>query len=485
MKKPRRTPIFVENVEIIDAGSEGMAVAKPDDKVVFVPFAAPGDIVDLSFFKKKRNYFEGKIIEIKKYSEKRTDPICSHFGLCGGCKWQHIDYQWQLFYKEKQVKDNFDRIGKIDYPEIKPILASDNQFYYRNKLEYSFSNRKWLTDKAEPGTHSEDDVKGLGFHLPGMFDRILDIEHCYLQEEPSNRIRLFIKDYAIRNKFSFYNARAYEGLMRNMFIRSTSDGNFMLIVIFQHEDKEAINSLLTAVSEKFPEISSLFYAINNKKNDSVSDLPMHLFKGEPFIVEKMASPNPSQDDLIFRIGPLSFYQTNAKQAEKLYRTAFEFASPKKTDLVYDLYTGTGTIALYFARFVKHVVGIEYVEEAIEDAKENAKINHIDNTTFVSGDMAKVLDDNFIEQHGTPDIIVTDPPRAGMHGKVVEQLLKIKAKKIVYVSCNPATQARDLSLLDKYYEIKAIQAVDMFPHTQHVENVVLLELRSEPLNQEQD
>ena len=483
MKKPRRTPVFVENVEIVDAGSEGMAVAKPDDKVVFVPFAAPGDIVDLSFFKKKRNYYEGKIIEIKKYSDKRTTPVCSHFGLCGGCKWQHIDYKWQLFYKEKQVKDNFERIGKIDYPEISPILASDKRFYYRNKLEYSFSNRKWLTDKAEPGTHSEDDVKGLGFHLPGMFDRILDIEHCYLQEEPSNRIRLFIKDYAIRNKLSFYNARAYEGLMRNMFIRSTSDEKFMLIVIFQYEDKEVINKLLTAVSEEFPEITSLLYAINNKKNDSVSDLPMQLFKGAPFIVEKMASPSPLYNDLEFRIGPLSFYQTNAKQAEKLYRTAFDFANPKETDLVYDLYTGTGTIALYFAHFVKHIIGIEYVEEAIEDAKENAKMNHIANTTFIAGDMAKVLDDDFVEQHGMPDIIVTDPPRAGMHGKVIEQLLKIKAKKIVYVSCNPATQARDLSLLHKQYKIKSVQPVDMFPHTQHVENVVLLELRSEPLTQE--
>ncbi|MDR0970477.1 MAG: 23S rRNA (uracil(1939)-C(5))-methyltransferase RlmD [Lentimicrobiaceae bacterium] len=483
MKKPRRTPVFVENIEIVDAGSEGMAVAKPEGKVVFVPFAAPGDIVDLSFFKKKRNYFEGKIIEIKKYSDKRTAPVCSHFGLCGGCKWQHIDYKWQLFYKEKQVKDNFERIGKIDNPEISPILASDKRFYYRNKLEYSFSNRKWLTDKADAGTHSEDDVKGLGFHLPGMFDRILDIKHCYLQEEPSNRIRLFIKDYAIRNKLSFYNARAYEGLMRNMFIRSTSDEKFMLIIIFQYEDKEVINKLLTAVSEEFPEITSLLYAINNKKNDSVSDLPMHLFKGDPFIVEKMASPNPLHNNLEFRIGPLSFYQTNAKQAEKLYRTVFDFANPKETDLVYDLYTGTGTMALYFARFAKHIIGIEYVEEAIADAKENARMNHIANTTFIAGDMAKVLDDDFIEQHGVPDIIITDPPRAGMHRKVIEQLLKIKAKKMVYVSCNPATQARDLSLLYQQYKIKSVQPVDMFPHTQHVENVVLLELRSELLADE--
>lgn len=478
MKKPRRTPIFVEDVEIIDAGSEGMAVAKPDEKVVFVPFGAPGDIVDLEFFKKKRNYFEGKIISFKKYSDKRTKPVCSHFGLCGGCKWQHIDYQWQLFYKQKQVKDNFDRIGKIKYPEIRPILGSEKQLYYRNKLEYTFSNRKWLIDGAPSGTHSENDVKGVGFHLPNMFDRILDIDYCYLQANPSNDIRLFIKKFAIENNLSFYNVRTHEGFLRNLIIRSTSHDEWMVIIVFGHENRAEQEKLLKAIADKFPMIISLMYVVNEKANDTINDLPIKCFKGDPFLIEKMPSPGKNKVELKFRIGPVSFFQTNVYQAERLYKTAFELAEVKGDELVYDLYTGTGTIALYFSRSIKNVVGIEYIEDAIEDAKINAELNGITNAKFHVGDMAKVFTDDFITENGQPDIIITDPPRAGMHEKVIEQLLKIKAKKIVYVSCNPATQARDIQLLDSCYEVKAVQPVDMFPHTQHVENVTLLQLRTE-------
>lgn len=476
MKKPRRTPIFVEDVEIIDAGSEGMAVAKPDEKVVFIPFGAPGDIVDIEFYKKKRNYFEGKIISIKKYSDKRTKPVCCHFGLCGGCKWQHIDYQWQLYYKQKQVKDNFDRIGKIEYPEILPIKGCENQFYYRNKLEYTFSNRKWLIDGAPTGTHSEDDVKGLGFHLPNMFDRILDIDKCYLQADPSNSIRLFIKEFAIKNNFSFYNVRTHEGFLRNLIIRSTSFGEWMVILVYGHESKDEQELLMNAIADKFPMIHSLMYVVNEKSNDTINDLQIQCYKGNPFLIEKMASPNNLHADLKFRIGPVSFFQTNVFQAEKLYKTAFELADVQGDELVYDLYTGTGTIALYFARSIKHVVGIEYIEEAIVDAKINAELNNITNAQFYVGDMAKVFTDDFIAQNGQPDIVITDPPRAGMHEKVIEQLLKIKAKKIVYVSCNPSTQARDIQLLDPLYKVLAVQPVDMFPHTQHVENVTLLQLK---------
>lgn len=475
MKKIKQ-PQFINNVEIIDAGSEGMSIAKPEEKVVFIPFGAPGDIVDIQVFKKKSNCFDGKIVNIVKESNKRVKPVCQHFGLCGGCKWQHLDYQWQLYYKQKQVKDNLDRIAKIEYPEITPILGCEKQYYYRNKVEYSFSNRKWLTDGAPAGTYTEEQCKGFGYHLPGLFDRVIDIEHCYLQAEPSNEIRLFIKDFTMGKGLSYHNVRAHQGTMRNVIVRCNGKGEFMVIIIINEENSIVRNELIPALSEKFPQIISIMLVINPKFNDTISDLPFECLKGDPYLIETMNSPRIGFEDLSFRVGPVSFFQTNVYQAERLYKAAFDLADVSGDELMYDLYTGTGTIALYFSRFVKKVVGIEYVEEAIADARINAQINNIDNATFYAGDMAKVLDDAFIVENGTPDIIVTDPPRAGMADKVIEQLKKIKAKKIIYISCNPATQARDLQLLNDLYEVVAVQPVDMFPHTQHVENIASLKLR---------
>ena len=475
MKKIKQ-PQFINNVEIIDAGSEGMSIAKPEEKVVFIPFGAPGDIVDIQVFKKKSNCFDGKIVNIVKESDKRVKPVCQHFGLCGGCKWQHLDYQWQLYYKQKQVKDNLDRIAKIEYPEITPILGCEKQYYYRNKVEYSFSNRKWLTDGAPAGTYTEEQCKGFGYHLPGLFDRVIDIEHCYLQAEPSNEIRLFIKDFTMAKGLSYHNVRAHQGTMRNVIVRCNSKGEFMVIIIINEENSIVRNELIPALSEKFPQIISIMLVINPKFNDTISDLPFECLKGDPYLIETMNSPRIGFEDLSFRVGPVSFFQTNVYQAERLYKAAFDLADVSGDELMYDLYTGTGTIALYFSRFVKKVVGIEYVEEAIADARINAQINNIDNATFYAGDMAKVLDDAFIVENGTPDIIVTDPPRAGMADKVIEQLKKIKAKKIIYISCNPATQARDLQLLNDLYEVVAVQPVDMFPHTQHVENIASIKLR---------
>lgn len=475
MKKIKQ-PQFINNVEIIDAGSEGMSIAKPEEKVVFIPFGAPGDIVDIQVFKKKSNCFDGKIVNIVKESDKRVKPVCQHFGLCGGCKWQHLDYQWQLYYKQKQVKDNLDRIAKIEYPEITPILGCEKQYYYRNKVEYSFSNRKWLTDGAPAGTYTEEQCKGFGYHLPGLFDRVIDIEHCYLQAEPSNEIRLFIKEFTMEKGLSYHNVRAHQGTMRNVIVRCNGKGEFMVIIIINEENSIVRNELIPALSEKFPQIISIMLVINPKFNDTISDLPFECLKGDPYLIETMNSPRIGFEDLSFRVGPVSFFQTNVYQAERLYKAAFDLADVCGDELMYDLYTGTGTIALYFSRFVKKVVGIEYVEEAIADARINAQINNIDNATFYAGDMAKVLDDAFIVENGTPDIIVTDPPRAGMADKVIEQLKKIKAKKIIYISCNPATQARDLQLLNDLYEVVAVQPVDMFPHTQHVENIASLKLR---------
>ena len=475
-EKKKKEPEFLTDVEIVDAGAEGMSVAKPEGRVVFIPFGVPGDIVDLQVFKRKKNFFEGKIVNLKKESDKRVTPVCMHFGLCGGCKWQQMDYQWQLQYKEKQVRDNIERIGKVEYEEFRPIMGCSRQFFYRNKLEYAFSNRKWLTDGAPTGTHDEDAVKGLGFHLPQLFDRVVDIEKCHLQADPSNDIRLFIKDFTMSHKLSYYNVRAHEGLMRNLVIRCNAKGEFMVIIVINEENKVVRNEMIPTLEKAFPQIVSLLLIVNPKFNDVINDLPFECMKGNPYLIETMASPRQGHNDLQFQVGPVSFFQTNVYQAERLYRTAFDLANPQGDELMYDLYTGTGTIALYFARFVQRVVGVEYVDEAIADAKVNAKLNNIGNATFYAGDMAKVLTDDFITANGHPDLIVTDPPRAGMADKVIAQLLNIKAKKIVYVSCNPATQARDLQLLSPLYKIKVVQPVDMFPHTQHVENVVLLELK---------
>ena len=474
MARRKRPLPLLTNLEIIDAGSDGRAVAKTDERVVFIPFGAPGDIVNAQVFKKKRNLYEARITEFIKKSDLRIEAECSHFGLCGGCKWQHLAYETQLKFKQKQVEDAFQRIAKVAFDDLLPIIGSKKNFYYRNKLEFSFADRRWMTDfdpsKEEGGPKN---TTGLGFHLPGMFDKILDIEKCYLQKDPSNAIRLEIKKYADENNLEFYNARRNEGFLRNMIIRTSQTGNLMLIVIFKYNDAEVFQ-LLHHISEKFPEISSLFYVINPKQNDSINDLDPIIYKGDSFIMEEMPSPVEGEKPFKFKVGPLSFYQTNPEQAYKLYKTAFDFAEFKGDELVYDLYTGAGTIASFVASHVKKVIGIEYVESAVEDAAENMKLNEIKNTEFFAGDMAKVLTSEFITKHGKPDIIIADPPRAGMHDKVIKQILNAAPDKIVYVSCNPSTQARDVALLAEKYKVRKIRPVDMFPQTHHVENVVLLE-----------
>lgn len=469
-RKKRREKPFLSGVEITAAGAEGKAVGRVDDKVVFVPFAAPGDVVDVQVTKKKRSYMEGKIAAFHKKSELRIEPLCEHFTVCGGCKWQHLPYSEQAKFKQKQVEDNLSRIGHIDISGTSPIIAADKDYYYRNKLEFTFSNMAWLTDFSKEMDFGERDMDALGFHIPGMFDRVLDIKHCYLQAEPSNEIRLSVRQWAKDQGLSFYDIRKQQGFLRNLIIRTASTGEIMVIMVFFHEDKAAREALLNMLLEKFPQISSLMYVINEKKNDSITDQEVKLFAGKDFIYEQM-------EDLRFKVGPKSFYQTNNEQAYKLYKVARDFSQLTGSELVYDLYTGTGTIANFVARKAKRVIGIEYVPEAIEDAKINSELNNIDNTEYFAGDMVKVLDDRFIDTHGKPDVIITDPPRAGMHPKVVELLNRIEAKRIVYVSCNPATQARDVEILMHKYDVKAIQPVDMFPQTHHVENVMLLELKA--------
>ncbi len=456
-------PVF-EKIEIADAGSEGKALARIDNMVVFVPYVVPGDIVDIKIVKRKKSFYEGKALKIHTPSPLRIPARCEHFGLCGGCKWQNLSYEKQLEYKQKQVVDNFERIGKINIPAIKPIIKSENEYHYRNKLEFTFSARRWLLeDENFDGTANN---KGLGFHLPGMFDRILDIKNCYLQEAPSNSIRLQLRDFTMQQNLEYYDPREHTGLMRNVVIRNTSTGDLMVIVVFGYNDKEQIDGVMKFLDESFPEITSLFYIVNAKKNDSISDLDPILYSGKEYIMEKMG-------DLAFKIGPLSFYQTNAAQAERLYRVALEYAGLSGNETVYDLYCGTGTISNYVASKAKKVIGIEYVEAAIEDALENSKLNNIGNTRFFAGDILKVLTPEFIEVYGKPDVIITDPPRAGMHPKVVDQIVASNPEKIVYVSCNPATQARDIALMSEKYELVEVQPVDMFPQTHHVENVSLL------------
>lgn len=462
---------IISNLEIVDAGSEGKAIAKNNEQVIFVPFVVPGDEIDVKITRKRRNYLEGRAVHFHKYSNKRVDPECEHFGLCGGCKWQNMAYKHQLHYKEKQVTDNLERIGKIETTAINEIIPSENTFYYRNKLEFTFSEKKWL-EVIDDSTKPEERINALGFHLPGRFDKILDVNKCHLQSEPSNDIRNTIKDYAIMKNYTFFNINTQEGLLRNLVIRNTSAGELMIIVVFSERDDEKIEDLLQFIKDKFPEINSLMYVINQKKNDSISDLKVELFSGNPYIIEEMKTSGDKY--LKFKIGPVSFFQTNSKQAERLYSIAGDFAGLSGNEIVYDLYTGTGTIANYISFDAKKVVGIEYIPSAIEDAKENSRINNIQNTSFFSGDIIDVLSDEFIAKNGKPDIIITDPPRAGMHQKVVEKILQISPLRIVYISCNPATQARDIQLMNNNYDVSQIQPVDMFPHTSHVENIVLLE-----------
>jgi len=472
-RRKSRYPKY-EQVEIIDLAIEGKAIGKvknsnseQGDLTIFVSKTVPGDIVDVQINKKKKNYREGYPVKFHKYSEKRTDAFCEHFGICGGCTRQQLSYDDQVYYKHKQVSETLKRIGKVELPEIKPILKAPEITFYRNKLEYTFTNSRWITQEEINSDIEIKRFKGLGFHIPGKYDKILDIENCWLQAEPSNSIRLFIRDFAFKNNYDFFNHYKKTGFLRTLIIRTTSTGEVMIIPTFFRNDKEKIEKLLDAVSEKFPEITSINYVVNEKLNDSITDQEVIHYKGKEYINERM-------DDIIFKISPKSFYQTNSKQAYNLYNVVKEFANFTGKEVVYDLYTGTGTIANYIAKNVKKVIGIEYVKESIEDAKINSEINSILNTEFYAGDMKEILTDEFISEKGKADIIIIDPPRAGMHKKVINTIINAFPEKIVYVSCNVATQARDIELLSLKYKVTGIQPVDMFPHTHHVENVVLLE-----------
>ena len=462
----RRKKPLLEKVEITAIGAEGKALGRVDDKVIFVPMLVPGDVVDIQVTRNRKNYMEGYVVKHHKYSDMRQDATCSHFGVCGGCKWQHLPYQKQLIYKQQQVIDNFSRIGKFTFPEVKTILGSGKEFYYRNKLEFTFSNRRWFTSEEISAGEDLSNRNALGFHIPCMFDRVLDINKCYLQNELSDKIRNSIREYALKNKLEFYDSKKHNGYLRTLVIRTSSNGEIMVIINLAYENKDKREKLLGYIIESFPEITSLMYVINDKLNDTFNDLEVRLFSGRDHIIEEMGR-------LKFRIGPKSFFQTNTAQAEKLYNVAAGFADLKGEEIVYDLFTGTGTIANFISCKCKKVIGLEYVTEAIEDARVNSEINNIKNTLFFSGDIKDLLSDNFMNEHGRPDVIITDPPRAGMHESVVRTILSAGAKKIVYISCNPATQARDIALLTDKYEVAAVQPVDMFPQTHHVENVVLL------------
>lgn len=465
----RKTELVIENALIEAVAAEGKALAHYEGAVVFVPFAVPGDIVDIKVNRKKRNYMEGFVLRMIKPSPMRLEPFCEHFGECGGCKWQPLPYEEQLKAKQQQVYDQLVRIGHLDIPPISPIIGSELTTHYRNKLEYTFSSKRWLHNGENTETIAENDRYGLGFHVGKFFDKVLDIRKCHLQAEPSNAIRLFIKDYAIARSLSFYDIRANSGYLRNLVIRTTEKGNVMLTVVFAYDDPDSRRELLDAVSEAFPQISSLYYVVNEKLNDSLSDQECILYKGEDAICEYM-------EGLRFRIGPKSFYQTNSRQAYKLYCVTRELAELKGTETVYDLYTGTGTIAQFISPQASKVIGIEYVQEAIADARLNAAANGISNCEFFAGDMKDVLTAGFIEEHGHPDVIILDPPRAGIHPDVAKVILEAAPERMVYVSCNPASQARDLAVFSEAYEIRVVQPVDMFPHTQHVENVCSLTRR---------
>ena len=468
-KQNRRKPIFLENIEIIDTANKGKSVAKHDGRVIFVQGGVPGDICDITVFKRRKKFWEARIEKIHTLSVRRAEPKCEHFGTCGGCKWQNMNYTSQLEFKQNEVLNNLKRIGGIELAEHEEIIGSKNEYFYRNKMEFTFSNKRWLTLEEIQSDAEIADKDALGFHVPGMFDKVIDLNNCYLQKEPSNSIRLSVKKFADENGLTYFDIRNHEGLLRNLLIRTSSTNDLMVLVQFFEDNKKNINLLMEHIKISFPEITSLLYVINQKANDTMYDQDIICFNGKDHIMEEM-------DGLHFKIGAKSFFQTNSEQAKILYRKTKKLAEITEKDLVYDLYTGTGTIAQYVATSAKKVIGIDSVEEGIKAAYENAERNKIENCTFYTGDMKEIFTDEFISENGTPDIIITDPPRDGMHKKVVEQILKIGAKRIVYISCNSATQARDLSLMDNLYIVTQIQPVDMFPQTHHIENIIVLELK---------
>lgn len=472
MAKKKKVLPLLERVEITGIAAEGKALARVNDLVVFVPFVVPGDVVDLQVRRKKHSYAEAEAVKFHEYSSLRAVPFCKHYGVCGGCKWQCLEYEYQLKYKQQQVVDALTRIGKVELPAVMNILGSEQTCAYRNKLEFTFSNKRWLTWE-EVNSHAEyDNMNALGFHIPGAFDKVLDIDECALMPDINNRIRNAIRAFAVKEAIPFFDLRSQIGVLRNMMLRTSSTGEIMLLLqakVTDEHEMSMLNKVLAFVAEEFPEITSLLYVINNKCNDTFGDLEVHTYKGTDVIFEEM-------EGLRFKVGPKSFYQTNSRQAYNLYKVAREFAALTGNEVVYDLYTGTGTIANFVARKAKKVIGIEYVEDAVADARVNSELNNLDNLSFFAGDMKDILTKDFIQEHGAPDVIITDPPRAGMHNDVIDTILFASPRRIVYVSCNPATQARDLSLLDCEYKVTAVQPVDMFPHTHHVENVVLLERR---------
>lgn len=471
MARRKNTKKTFENVEVVDAGSKGKGIGKANDgRVLIIDHVVPGDVVDVLTYKKRKSYYQAKPLNFLKLSPKRTEPVCQHFGICGGCKWQNMAYEHQLFYKEKEVLENLKRIGKVNISETKPILGSKEIYFYRNKMEFSFSNSRWLTESEINSGTDIQNKNALGFHIPGMWDKILNLDKCHLQADPSNAIRNKIRDFATEHNLEFFNPREQTGLLRSLMIRTSSTGEYMILIQFYKENEAKRLLLLDYIIKEFPEVTSLQYVINQKGNDTIYDQDVILYYGQDFIYEEM-------EGLKFKINAKSFYQTNSEQAYELYKVARNFANLSGEELVYDLYTGTGTIAQFVAKKAKHVVGIEAVPEAIDDAKANAELNGIENVSFFAGDMKKIFTPSFIAEHGQPDVIITDPPREGMHKEVVEQILNVQPKRIVYVSCNSATQARDLQLMEALYQVDISQAVDMFPQTHHVENVVCLSLKS--------
>ncbi|MDR1592748.1 MAG: 23S rRNA (uracil(1939)-C(5))-methyltransferase RlmD [Prevotellaceae bacterium] len=472
-RKHKPLPL-ITNITITDVAAEGKAIAKFDGMALFTAYAVPGDVVDVQITKKKSRFLEGRVVRFHSYSPVRTAPACEHFGICGGCKWQNLPYEEQLRYKEKQVADTLQRLGKIALPPVMPILGSEKRLFYRNKLEYTFSNKRWMTCEEIASGKQFDTMNVVGFHIPGMFDKVLDIQRCWLQEDISNHIRNAVRRYALEHQLTFFDLRQQAGFLRTLMIRTTSIGELMVVTVFFYEDKPAREALLGFLAETFPEITSLLYVINQKCNDTIADQEIHRFHGTEAIYEEI-------EGLRFKIGAKSFFQTNSEQACELYKVVRTFADLSGNELVYDLYTGAGSIALFVARQAREVIGIEYVPEAIADAHINAQLNGVTNVSFLAGDMKDVLTEAFIAAHGRPDVIITDPPRAGMHADVIKAILFAAPQKIVYVSCNPATQARDVALMDEFYTVKRVQPVDMFPHTHHVENVILLERRTPMIN----